>query len=1025
MLINYVPGEECRVAVVSEGRLEELHHERANGSSLVGNIYVGKVMNVEPSIQAAFVDFGIGNNGFLHVSDVHPQYFPGEDDETTERIGKKTPRRERPPIQACLKRGQEILVQVLKEGISTKGPTLTSYLSIPGRYLVMLPQMDKSGVSKKVEDEDARKEMKAILDQLELPEGFGFIVRTAGIGRNKTDLKRDLAYLQRLWTDIEKRRSIGNGPRLLYAESDLLMRALRDIWNSEIGEIVIDNESAIRRAARFMKIVSPRGTTRLLHHNLGTPMFHSFGIEEQIERIHAREVPLPSGGYLVIDEAEALVAIDVNSGKSRESRDSETNAFRTNQEAVDEICRQLKLRDVGGLVLCDLIDMANRKNRKDIEGQFKERLKRDRAATRTLPVSEFGIVEMTRQRMKGSFLSQHFAGCPHCQGRGKLRRPDSVSGDAMRELQALLDRPQVAKVEMVVSARMAGELLSNKRQAISRLEFHSNKHVDVRVSDAVPVDRVSFYAYDGSGADIELEKLNKPKPPRDLPEWKYATATASDENDWSVDTSREHADLPPELVSEPQAEELDLISDEGESDDQGWVSERSATNGQADSGEGQGEGGRRKRRRRRRGRGGRADGAENAQPQTQDRNQGNQPARQPAPRPQPQGSPQQRGASGHDPALPKPAPSGGFGSWDVAPGEPVPARGGGSGEPRDGDDQGAPGVPMQRDETQAGEQGTGGRKRRRRRRGRGRGPSGQDGAPASQTASSGENQLFDGDAPEPDSDDSRGDSWDQAPAPSRSAATASAARSDRGGQQQKAAPQVKMVLKRRVKLDEFFRPVVDEQGEPVFEEVYEPVAVAAVSDDAPPPSDMPSSELSDMSSDIDADAGESGDDDSDLDESADGGQSGGAAPSSTDGTGKKKRRRRRRRGGRGNGEGSPDGAPRPNTPAANDGRVQGKDARGDRHAEPRGQRDNPAPGPRPAARIDTPPAGESRRQERRPPAPADVKSRAGVKPPAIVTPPPSATAPAPGTKPVRPLYGAGRARISASKAASAAKSNRD
>src|SRR6185295_3106748 len=221
MLINYVPGEECRVAVVEDGKLEEFHAERASNISRVGNIYVGRVTNVEPAIQAAFIDFGIEHHGFLHVSDIHPRYFPGEDEGTPERVGRKTPRRERPPIQKCFRRGDEIVVQVLKEGVGTKGPTLTSYLSIPGRFLVMMPQMDKVGVSRKVEDEETRRQMREILDQLELPEGFGFIVRTAGLDRNKTELKRDLAYLQRLWKDMEKRWNTGKGPRLLSTESDL------------------------------------------------------------------------------------------------------------------------------------------------------------------------------------------------------------------------------------------------------------------------------------------------------------------------------------------------------------------------------------------------------------------------------------------------------------------------------------------------------------------------------------------------------------------------------------------------------------------------------------------------------------------------------------------------------------------------------------------------------------------------------------------------------------------------------------
>ncbi|MBY0263017.1 MAG: ribonuclease E/G, partial [Phycisphaerales bacterium] len=235
MVINYVPGEECRVAIVEGGKLQELHAERMDGpSSHVGSIYVGKVVNVEPAIQAAFVDFGLEANGFLHVSDVHPQYFPGADSDETERVGKKTPRRDRPPIQDCFRRGDEVAVQVLKEGVGTKGPTVTSYLSIPGRFLVMMPQMDKVGVSRKVEDEETRRKMREILDQLELPEGFGFILRTAGMERSKAELKRDLAYLMRLWKDMEKRWGSGDKPRLLYNESDLLVRALRDYLTGDI-----------------------------------------------------------------------------------------------------------------------------------------------------------------------------------------------------------------------------------------------------------------------------------------------------------------------------------------------------------------------------------------------------------------------------------------------------------------------------------------------------------------------------------------------------------------------------------------------------------------------------------------------------------------------------------------------------------------------------------------------------------------------------------------------------------------------
>ncbi len=586
MLVNYAPGDECRVAILEDGKLEEYYAEPTDHVSRVNNIYVGRVANVEPAIQAAFVDFGIGENGFLHVSDLHPMYFPGDDGDATERVGKKTPRRDRPPIQDCLRRGDEITVQVLKEGVGTKGPTLTSYLSIPGRYLVMMPNMDRVGVSRKVEDEDLRRRMREILDQLDLPDGFGFILRTAGLDRNKTELKRDLAYLQRLWKDMEKRRKMGSKPRLLYSESDLLVRVIRDQLSADINQIVIDHPYALRRAARFMKIVSPRAQAKLMAYTGKQPMFHAYGVEPQILTMHAREVPLPGGGRLVIDETEALVAIDVNSGRMRDARDAETNAYRTNVEAVDEICRQLRLRDLGGIVINDLIDMRDHRKRREVEQRFKDRLKRDRARTTVSPISEFGILEMTRQRMRGSHERQHFAECHVCRGRGVLQKATSVVGDGLRELSLLLSYERIGRVEMVVSPRVAGALLSSKRTMLSRIERSSGKIVDVRISESVPIDRVNFYAYDAAGADIAIDRLPPLAGKPQLEPW------VADPNDLAEEEAEEalapptHDEPEPELPDEPLPGES--VEDAAEDDDDDGASES----------------GRRRGRRRRRGRGG-------------------------------------------------------------------------------------------------------------------------------------------------------------------------------------------------------------------------------------------------------------------------------------------------------------------------------------------------------------------------------------------------------------------------------------
>ncbi len=505
MLVNDNAGSELRIAILENNTLAQYFSERTSTATNVGSIYKARVLNVEPAIQAAFVDFGEGANGFLHVSDLHPKYFPGE--ERTEKVGRKIPRHDRPMMQHALKRGQEILVQVLKEGLGSKGPTLTSYLSLPGRLLVMMPDMDNIGVSRKVEDEDQRRAMRKILDSLELQEGFGFILRTAGFDATRTELMRDAQYLTRLWQQMEKRMHAVGAPCQLYAEGDVLLRTIRDGIDGDVEAIIVDSESAFRRAKAFLEVVAPRASELLRYWDRSTPLFYAFDIERQIELIHSREVPLPSGGALVFDQTEALVAIDVNSGRSRAARDSETNAYNTNVEAVDEICRQLRLRDLGGLVVADLIDMRSAKHRRDIEERVRLHLRKDRAKSTVAPISEFGIMELTRQRMRPSMRKTHYHDCPACAGTGELRNPDAVASDAMRRLAAILDIDRVRRVEIVVGSKVAATLLSTKRRALVEIEDEFGKTVSVRISDAIPPDRADFYAYDERDTDIELERM--------------------------------------------------------------------------------------------------------------------------------------------------------------------------------------------------------------------------------------------------------------------------------------------------------------------------------------------------------------------------------------------------------------------------------------------------------------------------------------------------------------------------------------
>ncbi|MDG2021504.1 MAG: Rne/Rng family ribonuclease [Phycisphaerales bacterium] len=618
MLIDDVPGESCRIAILEKGRLEELFVERTQSATMVGNIYKARVVNVESAIQAAFVDYGEGMNGFLHVSDLHPRYFPGGD--KTEKVGRKTPRRERPPIQDALKKGQEILVQVLKQGVGTKGPTVTSYLSIPGRLLVMMPGMDRVGVSRKVDD-DQREKMRKILDQLDLPDGFGFIVRTAGYDKTKTELKRDAAFLKRLWTQLEKRMDRVGAPSELYTEGDLIVRTIRDVVDSSIDSIVINSREGFERARTFLSVVSPRSAPKVRFYDRPVPLFDAFGTERQIEMIHAREVPLKSGGALVIDQTEAMVAIDINSGRSRGARDAESNAVSTNREAADEIVRQLRLRDQGGLVVCDFIDMRFSRNRKEIEDRMAENLRQDRARTTFLPISEFGLIEMTRQRIRPSIRSQYFAPCNSCSGLGEIRNPDSVAADAVRRAARVLSIDKVHRVELVCGIRVASALLSGHRRRIDELERRSGGQVDIRISEQIGGDRFDIYAYDDRNADIDLSRLPVLKTPKleelveELPDLdEPIDSDTKEDGDGRRRRRRRRKPVPADVVSIAMAGGFDIDDEDEDEDDDASMNDAKSTSS-SDAGEsgrdreedGEGGGKRRRRRRRRRGRGPRSD----------------------------------------------------------------------------------------------------------------------------------------------------------------------------------------------------------------------------------------------------------------------------------------------------------------------------------------------------------------------------------------------------------------------------------
>jgi ribonuclease E len=508
MLINVSEGEECRIALLEDGRLEELYMERTSSTSHVGNIYKGRVTNVEASIQAAFVDFGLGRNGFLHISDLMPTYFGRKGEEIVETVGKKMARRDRPPIQRCLRRGDEIIVQIIKEGIGTKGPTLSSYLSIPGRYLVMMPGVGKMGVSQKIEDDAERRRLRQILDGLKPPEGVGFIIRTAGVGKTKTEIERDLKYLTRLWEQLERKRQGSKGPTELYAEGDLVTRTVRDFFSADVDRIVVDNAEVAERVRDVIKISTPRAKDRVEVYEDAVPLFHKFGIEREIELMYSRHVPLPSGGSLVIDSTEAIVAIDVNSGKFREHNDAEMTAFKTDMEAADEIPRQLKLRDLGGVIICDFIDLRYERNRRELEKRLHDNFKKDRAKTKVLRMSQFGIIEMTRQRMRASLKRSIYFDCPHCKGAGLVKTPESMSLDVMRRIAIAINDLKVARVELAVCPDVAFYLQNKKRHSIAQLEDHFKKRVIVHSVPGLGLDEMKLELFDARDGLVVLPELD-------------------------------------------------------------------------------------------------------------------------------------------------------------------------------------------------------------------------------------------------------------------------------------------------------------------------------------------------------------------------------------------------------------------------------------------------------------------------------------------------------------------------------------
>jgi len=475
MLINATLPEEDRVAIVEDGILTELDIETAGRQQTKGNIYKAEVIRVEQGLQAAFVDYGAQRPGFLQIGEIHPSLYPKRDNEEEGHSNR------RPAITEILKRGQQILVQVVKEERGTKGAALTTEISLPGRYMVLIPQSSSRGISRKIDNDQVRKGIKQALASLELPDNMGYIIRTAAIDQPPEELKRDFDYLLNTYNSIVSHSEKAKAPALIYQESNLVLRSIRDYFTPQIDEVLIDDREVFQQARDFFKAVMPDHMHLVKLHQERRPIFARYQIEEQISQLSSNTVTLPSGGSIVLDQTEALVAIDVNSGKMGGEQDVEATAHRVNLEAAVEVARQLRLRDMGGLIVIDFIDMRQRRNAREVEKALKTALKIDKARVTVGRIShQFGLLEMSRQRIKANLGEGSYHVCPHCQGNGRIRSEESRSIALLRRIQAGTAKGHIEAVTCTTALDAANYLLNNKRRELFDLEQRYKLTIEIK-----------------------------------------------------------------------------------------------------------------------------------------------------------------------------------------------------------------------------------------------------------------------------------------------------------------------------------------------------------------------------------------------------------------------------------------------------------------------------------------------------------------------------------------------------------------
>lgn len=433
---------ETRVALLEDGKLEEYGVERQTERQIVGDIYKGKVKNIETGLKAMFVDIGFEKNAFLHFWDAIPAAL----DNTIEQVSRKSKGKQKKitskDIPEIYPVGSDVIVQVTKGPIGTKGPRITTNISLAGRYLVLMPYNDQSGVSRKIEDPKERQRLREILQKLTIPEGMGVIIRTVGEGQRLRHFIRDLGILLDQWESIEDGLKTRKAPALLLEEPNIIQRTVRDFLTDEIDRVVCDHPEALEEMQELVGQISRRAKKRLHLYQDGQHIFQRFDVQRQIDDTFHRQVWLPCGGYIVIDETEALIAVDVNTGRNKSQKDMDKTILQTNLEAADEIARQLRLRNIGGLIIGDFIDMKNRRDQQQVYNRMKARLKRDKAKTHVLPISQLGLMEMTRQRVQESLTDSLYMACPHCSGRGLLKTPMSMSVEVQRALHTIMRKHQ-------------------------------------------------------------------------------------------------------------------------------------------------------------------------------------------------------------------------------------------------------------------------------------------------------------------------------------------------------------------------------------------------------------------------------------------------------------------------------------------------------------------------------------------------------------------------------------------------------